>query len=74
MQVCEHDNITLAEIHLHDLASWGKNMEKIGQQQSAQISVIYVLFLCVLCSMHFAILYSMFSVDRNLVLFSTKLI
>ena len=37
-------------------------------------SVISVLFLCVLYSMCFAILYGMFNVDRNLVLFSTELI
>ena len=44
-------------------------MEKLGQRQSAQISVISVLFLCVLYGMRFAILYGMFSVDRNLVFF-----
>ena len=49
-------------------------MEKLGRQRSAQISVISVLFLCVLYGMRFAILYGMFSVDRNLVLFSTELI
>ena len=73
MYVCEHDIITLAKINLRDLASW-ENMEKLGRQRSAQISGISVLFLCVLYGMRFAILYGMFSVDRNLVLFSTELI
>ena len=49
-------------------------MEKLGRKQSAQISTISVLFLCVLYGMRFAILYGMFSVERNLVLFSTELI
>ena len=49
-------------------------MEKLGQRWSAQISAISVLFLCDLYGMRFAILYGMFSVDRNLVLFSTELI
>ena len=52
----------------------GKNVEKLGRRRSAQISVISVLFLCVLYGMRFAILYGMFSVDKNLVLFSTELI
>ena len=49
-------------------------MKKLGRRQSAQISMIAVLFLCVLYGMRFPILYGMFSVDRNLVLFSTELI
>ena len=49
-------------------------MEKLGRLRSAQISMISVLFLCVLYGMRHAILYGMFSVDRNLVLFSTELI
>ena len=53
----------------------GKNVEKLGRRRSAQISVISVkLFLCDLYGMRFAILYGMFRVDRNLVLFSTELI
>ena len=52
----------------------GKNMEKLGRRRSAQISAISVLLLCVLYGMRLAILYGMFSVDRNLVLFSTELI
>ena len=49
-------------------------MEKLGRRQSAQISVISVLFLCVSYGMRFANLSGMFSIDSNLVLFSTELI